>query len=55
MSPSTQPNHTYAVEFRFYGEALDLAEVSSIMGLQATNSSHDEPIGKRPKLSFRGL
>ena len=54
MSPPTQPNHTYSVAFRFYGDALDPAEVSSIIGLQATTWSNGKSIGKRPRLPFWG-
>ncbi len=53
-NPTAQPNHTYSVEFRLYGDFLDPVEVSSIVGLQATTSSNGEPIGKRPRLPFWG-
>jgi hypothetical protein len=54
-SPTARPNHTYSVEFRLYGDDLDPAEVSSIIGLQATTSSRGEPIGSRPRLPFWGF
>jgi len=53
-SPVTQPNHTYSVEFRLYGDLLDPVEVSSIIGLQATQWSNGKPIGQRPRMPFWG-
>ena len=51
---TAQPNHTYSVEFRLYGDGLDPVEVSSIIGLQATTWSTGEPIGKRKRQPFWG-
>jgi|EndMetStandDraft_3_1072993.scaffolds.fasta_scaffold225843_2 hypothetical protein len=51
---TAQPNHTYSVEFRLYGDDLDPIEVSSIIGLQATTSSTGEHIGKRRRQPFWG-
>lgn len=53
-SKKTTPNHTYSVEFRLYGDDLDPAEVSSIIGLSATTRSTGEPIGKRARMPFWG-
>lgn len=49
-----QPNHTYSVEFRLYGDQLDPVAVSSIVGLEATTSSNAESIGRRPGRPFWG-
>lgn len=54
IRPTAKPNHTYSVAFRLYGEDLDPTEVSSLMGLQATEWSNGAPIGKRERLPFWG-
>uniref|UniRef100_UPI0035CA0653 DUF4279 domain-containing protein n=1 Tax=uncultured Sphingomonas sp. TaxID=158754 RepID=UPI0035CA0653 len=50
----SEPNHTYSVSFRLYGEGIDPTEVSSLIGLQATEWSNGERIGKRERQPFWG-
>ena len=56
MTCSTlKSNHTYLVELRFFGDTLNPAEVSSILGLQPSiYSSHEEPLLGRKRQPFWG-
>jgi Domain of unknown function (DUF4279) len=49
------PRHSYSVELRFFGDALDPEEISSVLGLQpSTYSSKDEPLLGRQRQPFWG-
>lgn len=53
------PNHTYMVELRFYGDALEPSEITRRLCLQPSTTSDDLPVGpkgrkRRPVWGYNG-
>jgi Domain of unknown function (DUF4279) len=54
-NPTPVSNHTYLVELRFFGDLLNPAEITSILGVQPSIfSSNKEPLLKRKRQPFWG-
>jgi hypothetical protein len=53
--PTSPSSHTYSVELRFFGDFLDPAEITAILGLRPSiYSSNEEPLLNRKRQPFRG-